>query len=94
MFSFFKKSHEATQQETKLLILAGLYVFCIIMAETFGIKTIPIGDNISFGFGPLFIKELKVSVAIFVLPLIFSINDVVIEVWGKKTAKTIYRIGL
>jgi len=64
------------------------------MAETFGIKTIPIGDNISFGFGPLFIKELKVSVAIFVLPLIFSINDVVIEVWGKKTAKTIYRIGL
>jgi len=35
-----------------------------------------------------------VSVAIFLLPLIFSINDVIIEVYGKKIAKTVYRIGL
>lgn len=34
------------------------------------------------------------SVAVFLLPIIFSINDVVIEIWGKKTAKSIYRIGL
>ena len=94
MFSFFKKSHEATTQETKLLALTGLYVFCILLAEIFGIKTIPVGDHISFGFGPIFIRELKVSTAIFLLPLIFSINDIVIEVWGKQTAKTIYRIGL
>ena len=94
MFSFFRKSHEATPQETKLLILAGLYVFCILLAEIFGIKTIPVGDSVSFGFGPISIKELKVSVAIFLLPLIFSINDIIIEVWGKKTAKTLYRIGL
>lgn len=94
MFSFLKKSHEATSQETKLLILTGLYVFCILLAEIFGIKTIPVGDGISFWFGPIFIKELKVSVAVFLLPIIFSINDVVIEIWGKKTAKSIYRIGL
>lgn len=94
MFSFLKKSHEATPQETKLLMLAGLYVFCILLAEIFGIKTVPVGDSISFGFGPIFIRELKVSVAIFLLPLIFSINDIIIEVWGKKTAKTLYRIGL
>lgn len=94
MFAFLKRSHEATPQETKLLMLAGLYIFCILLAEIFGIKTIPVGDSISFGFGPIFIKELKVSVAIFLLPLIFSINDVIIEVWGKKTAKTLYRIGL
>ncbi len=94
MFSFLRKSHEATPQETKLLMFAGLYVFCILLAEIFGIKTIPVGDNISFGFGPISISELKVSVAIFLLPIIFSINDVVIEVWGKKTAKTLYRIGL
>lgn len=34
------------------------------------------------------------SVAIFLLPLIFSINDIVIEIYGKKIAKTVYRIGL
>jgi len=50
MFSIFKKSHEATTQETKLLVLTGLYVFCILLAEIFGIKTIPVGDHISFGF--------------------------------------------
>lgn len=94
MFSFFKRSHEATTQETKLLILTGLYVFCILLAEIFGIKTIPVGESISFWFGPIFIKELKVSVAVFLLPIIFSINDVIIEIWGKKTAKSIYRIGL
>lgn len=94
MFSFLLKSHEATPQETKLLMLAGLYVFCILLAEIFGIKTIPVGDSVSFGFGPISIRELKVSVAIFLLPLIFSINDIIIEVWGKKTAKTLYRIGL
>ncbi len=49
MFSFLKKSHEATPQETKLLMLTGLYVFCILLAEIFGIKTIPVGD-ISFSF--------------------------------------------
>lgn len=94
MFSFLRKSHEATPQETKLLMLAGLYVFCILLAEIFGIKTIPVGDSVSFAFGPISIRELKVSVAIFLLPLIFSINDIIIEVWGKKTAKTLYRIGL
>lgn len=94
MFSFFKKSHEATAQETKLLILTGFSVFCILLAEIFGIKTIPVGDHVSFGFGPIFIRELKVSVAIFLLPLIFSLNDIVIEVWGRNTAKTIYRMGL
>jgi queuosine precursor transporter len=76
----------------KLLFLTGLYVFCVLMAEIFGIKTIPLGVN-NIELGPILIKELKVSVAIFLLPLIFSINDIVVEVWGKPVAKTIYRIG-
>lgn len=87
------KHNQQKKSEHKLLILTGIYVFCILLAEIFGIKTIPIGiENISFW--PIFIKELKVSVAIFLLPLIFSINDIVIEIWGKKTAKTLYRIWL
>lgn len=94
MSFFSNRPHEATSKETKLLILAGIYVFCILLSEIFGIKTIPVGNHISFSIGPIFIRELKVSVAIFLLPLIFSINDVVIEVWGKQTAKVLYRIGL
>lgn len=77
----------------KLLILTWLYIFCILCAEIFGIKTIPVG-NIAFDLGFLHITQLKVSVAIFLLPLIFSINDIIIEVFGKETAKTVYRIGL
>lgn len=77
----------------KLLILTGMYIFCILLAEIFGIKTISLGIG-NIEIGPIFIKELKVSVAIFLLPLIFSINDIIIEVWGKPVAKTIYRLGL
>lgn len=81
------------KSEKILLILTGIYIFCILLAEIFGIKTTPLGvENISVW--PLLIKELKVSVAIFLLPLIFSINDIIIEVYGKETAKTVYRIGL
>lgn len=87
-----KHIHSKTSEQ-KLLILTGMYVFCILLAEIFGIKTIPLGiGNISLW--PIFIKELKVSVAIFLLPLIFSINDIIIEIYGKKIAKTVYRIGL
>jgi uncharacterized integral membrane protein (TIGR00697 family) len=81
------------KSEQKLLILTGIYVFCILLAEIFGIKTIPLGLG-NIHLGPIFIRELKVSVAIFLLPLIFSINDIIIEVYGKKMAKTVYRIGL
>jgi len=81
------------KSEQKLLILTGIYIFCILLSEIFGIKTIPLGLG-NIHIGPIFIKELKVSVAIFLLPLIFSINNIIIEVYGKKMAKTAYRIGL
>lgn len=38
--------------------------------------------------------KLNASVAIFVLPLIFTINDVVTEVYGKERTKSIIRSGL
>ena len=80
MFSFFKKSHEATTQETKLAILVALSIFCVIMTETLGVKTTPVG-NISLHFGPINIPQLKVSMAIFFLPFIYCINDVIAQVW-------------
>lgn len=93
MFSFLKKSHEATPQETKLIILVALYIFCVILTETLGVKTSPIG-HISLHFGPINIPQLKVSMAIFFIPFIYSINDVFVQVWGYKTARTVYRISL
>jgi len=93
MFSFFKKSHEATSQESKLITLVAVYIFCVIMTETLGVKTSPIG-NISLHFGPINIPQLKVSMAIFFIPFIYSINDVLAQVWGYKTARTVYRISL
>lgn len=93
MFSFFKKSHEATSPETKLITLTALYIFCVLMTETLGVKTSPIG-HISLHFWPINIPQLKVSMAIFFIPFIYSINDVVAQVWGYKTARSIYRISL
>ena len=93
MFSFLKKSHEATSQETKLISLVGLYIFCVIMTETLGVKTSPVG-HISLHFGPINIPQLKVSMAIFFIPFIYSINDVIAQVWGYKTARSVYRISL
>lgn len=93
MFSFLRKSHEATPQETKLIILVALYIFCVLMTETLGVKTSPVGD-ISLHFWPINIPQLKVSMAIFFIPFIYCINDIVAQVWGYKTARSIYRISL
>jgi uncharacterized integral membrane protein (TIGR00697 family) len=38
--------------------------------------------------------HLNASVAIFVLPLIFTINDVITEVYGKERARGVVRLGL
>jgi uncharacterized integral membrane protein (TIGR00697 family) len=51
-----------------------------------GAKTIPIAD---LGF-----MKLNASVSIFLLPLIFSINDVITEVLGTEKARSLVRIGI
>jgi uncharacterized integral membrane protein (TIGR00697 family) len=51
-----------------------------------GGKTFPIGH-----IGSL---ELHASVAIFVIPIIFTINDVIVEVHGKDRAQSVVRSGL
>lgn len=51
-----------------------------------GSKTIPL-----FQVGSL---KLTASVAIFVLPIIFTINDVITEVYGKERARSVIRSGL
>ncbi len=70
----------------KLDFLIALYIFCIAVAEFMGAKTFPITTIGTF--------KLNASVAIFVIPLIFTINDMITEVYGKERTRSIIRAGL
>ncbi len=70
----------------KMDILVGIYIFGIIVSELMGIKTFPL---VTFGD-----FTLNASVAIFLIPLLFSINDIIIEVHGKERARSVVRTGL
>lgn len=70
----------------KLDFLISLYIYCIAISELMGGKTFPITTIAGF--------KLSASVAIFVLPLVFAINDIINEVFGKDRAKSVVRSGL
>ncbi len=70
----------------KLDLLFGLYIFCIAASEMMGIKTFSL---VSFSW-----LHLNASVAILLLPIVFSINDVIVEVYGKEQARSLVRAGL
>lgn len=66
-------------------LLIAVYVFCVAAAELMGAKTFPL---LEWPF------RLNASVAIFVIPLLFSINDIIIEVYGAERARSVVRTGL
>ena len=70
----------------KFDFLVSLYIFCIAVSELMGAKTFPLVN--------LFGYQLNASVAIFVLPLIFTVNDIIAEVHGKERARSVVRSGL
>lgn len=70
----------------KLDLLVSVYIFCIAVAELMGAKTFPLAKV--FGY------QLNASVAIFLLPLIYTVNDVITEVYGKERTRSIIRSGL
>ncbi|MBI4033147.1 MAG: queuosine precursor transporter [Candidatus Blackburnbacteria bacterium] len=70
----------------KFDLLVSIYIFCIAASELMGAKTFPLVN--------LFGYQLNASVAIFVLPLIFTINDVITEVYGKERTRSVIRSGL
>lgn len=67
-------------------LLVAVYIFCIVGSELMGAKTFVLFQHGSF--------VLNASVAIFLFPLIFTINDMIIEVYGKKRARSVVRSGL
>lgn len=70
----------------KLDFLIAFYIACIALAELMGGKTFHIMNIGSF--------PLNASVAIFVIPLIFTINDIITEVHGKERARSVVWSGL
>lgn len=70
----------------KMDFLVSFYIFCLVTAEMMGGKTFPLLDT-------PFIK-LNASVAIFLMPLLFSINDVITEVYGPHRTRSVIRSGL
>jgi uncharacterized PurR-regulated membrane protein YhhQ (DUF165 family) len=72
--------------EHKVEFLIMLYGVCIVVSELMGSKVIPLVN--------LFGMQFNASVAIFTLPIIFTINDVIIEVCGFEKSKNMVRSGL
>lgn len=70
----------------KFDLLVAFYIGCLAISEFMGAKTFPLVN--------LFGYQLNASVAIFVVPLIFSINDIITEVYGKERTRSIIRSGL
>ncbi len=70
----------------KFDLLVALYIFCLLVSELMGGKTFFVAQIGGF--------PLNASVAIFLLPVIFGINDVITEVHGKERAKSVVRSGL
>lgn len=70
----------------KFDLLVSVYIFCIMIAEIMGGKTVPIMK--------LFGYQLNGSVALLTLPIIFSINDTITEVFGKERTRSVIRSGL
>lgn len=70
----------------KLDLLISLYIFCIAATEIMGAKTFPLPA--------LFGITLNASVSLFIFPLIYTINDIVNEVYGPERTRSIVRSGL
>src|SRR5689334_19065037 len=70
----------------KFDVLVALYIFGIMVAELMGGKTFPVVSLGSF--------HLTASVAVFVMPLLFTSVDVIVEIYGKERARSLVRTGL
>ena len=70
----------------KLDLIISLYIFCVVVSELMGAKTFPLFTIAGF--------KLNASVAIFTIPIIFSANDIIVEVYGKERARSLIRSSI
>lgn len=73
-------------RDSRFEVIVALYVFGVMVAELMGGKTFQLLHMGSF--------QLHASVAIFVMPLLFTLTDVVTEVHGAHRARRLVRLGL
>jgi queuosine precursor transporter len=67
-------------------IILGLYIFGVIVSQLMGAKTVQ--------FFTVFGLSTSISIAIFVMPLLFTLTDVVVEVYGKERARSMVFTGM
>jgi uncharacterized integral membrane protein (TIGR00697 family) len=70
----------------KFDLLVAIYICCVAISELMGAKSVPL-----FTIGHL---HLTASVALLVVPLIYTINDMIIEVYGRERARSLVFSGL
>lgn len=70
----------------KFDLLMALYVFGVMVAELMGSKTFPLVQADWL--------HLNATVAIFIMPLLFTLTDVVVEVHGRERARSMVFSGL
>jgi len=70
----------------KFDLVMALYIFGVMVAELMGSKTFPL-VNLSW-------LHLNTTVAIFVMPLLFTMTDMVVEVYGRQRARSMVLSGL
>ena len=69
----------------KFDLLVSIYITCLLLSEIMGVKTFPLIN--------LFGYQFNASVAILTFPILFTINDVIIEVYGKERVRSVIRSG-
>ncbi|MDD4937657.1 MAG: queuosine precursor transporter [Candidatus Shapirobacteria bacterium] len=72
--------------DLKLDFLIAIYIFCILVSELMGAKTFPIMEL--FGF------KISGAVGMFLIPWVFSINDIIFEVFGKERSKNLAKVSI
>jgi uncharacterized integral membrane protein (TIGR00697 family) len=70
----------------KFDLVISLYVFGVLCAEIMGTKTFPLLHIGSF--------QLNSSVAVFLMPLLFILPDIIVEVYGRARAQSVVFSGL
>jgi len=70
----------------KLDFLIAFYVTSVVLTELMGAKTVPL----FWAFG----IPVSGTVTLLVLPFIYSVNDIIVEVYGKARAQSVVRSAL
>lgn len=70
----------------KFDLIVALYIFGVMVAELMGAKTFPIATIGGF--------HATAGAAIFVMPLLFTAIDAIVEVYGKQRARSVVLTGL